>query len=460
MIYCIFILALCLTGFRSVFSGSEHASGGIQNEFEDTMNSGNLKGQPKGPYGSHSVRQALARNSNTPSRQMKQDSMESEKSVKGMKGAVGLDDIMDGRKSDNFNSHIRYLNHLQRSADSGFASTEVEAQHARLKPLMRQTSVQENKEYEMEMAEISSSKNSSKSELNYREISDDNQGRKSVKDEITFKDPIPEIKVQSNYSPKEQVRTNMYTIADVPEDFRDQLTEVVSTITQRHLEQQTRRRDAMTKDRPIPGGALFHSGKKDLSTGSTSFKNQTVAGFPSPLAQLRQREGIQKGRSSHSGERVSVDSFSDIPLPPLNMLAEKTGSQNSSPSPPLPTPPPEMLTDSEDPSFLFPSYSRGAQEDTDHIKARFGNEIIKELPRASEASENSTIKVKKPQIARIPAISASNSPVKSANISDRQTNTDNSNPSKSVKVKQPAVSRVPPNDMSSNKIITKHFSKQ
>lgn len=452
---------LCvLTGFRGAFSGSEHASGGIQNEFEDTMGSDNLKGQPKGPYGSHSVRQVLARNSNTPSRQMKQDSMESEKSVKGMKGAIGLDDIMDGRKSDNFNSHIRYLNHLQRSADSGFASTEVEAQHARLKPLMRQTSVQENKEYEMEMAEINSSKNSSKSELNYREISDDSQGRKSVKDEIAFKDPIPEIKVQSNYSPKEQVRTNMYTIADVPEDFRDQLTEVVTTIAQRHLEQQTRRRDAMNKDRPMTGNELFQSVKRDLSAASTSYKNQTVGGFPSPLAQLRQREGVQKGRSPHSGKRISVDSFSDIPLPPLNMLAEKCGSQNSSPSPPLPTPPPEMLTDSEDPSFLFPSYSQDAQEEAAHVKAGFGNEIIKELPRITETFENSTIKVKKPQIARIPAISASNSPVKRTNISDGQTNTNNSNPSKSVKVKQPAVSRVPPNDVSSNKIVAKQFSKQ
>ena len=449
-------------GFRGVSSGSEHASGGIHNEFEDTMNDIDLKGQIKGPYGSHTVRQVLSRNSNTPSRQMKHDSLDSENSTKVMKGAIALDDIMDGRKSDNFNSHIRYLNHLQRSADSGFASTEVEAQQARLKPLMRQTSVQENKEFDMEVAEICSSKNSSKSELNYREIADDSQVRRSGKDEVVFRDPIPEIKVQSNYSPKEQVRTNVYTIADVPEGFRDQLTEVVAKIAGKPLEQQIQQRDGISKERSVAGSDLIQSIKKDLSSASTSYKVQTMSSFPSPLAQLRQREGVQIGRSPHTRERISVDSFSDIPLPPLNMLAEKSGSQTSSPSPPLPTPPPEMLTDSEDPSFVFSSYSRGPRGDIERdIRdiPGFTKETIKDHSCTTELSQNSAVKVKKPQISRIPAISTSNSPVKTTVVSDGQTIAGNTSQSKSVKVKHPAVSILPPNDMSSKNIIPKHFPK-
>ena len=437
-------------GFRGVSSGSEHASGGIQNDFEDAMTDGNLKGLPKGPYGSHTVRQVLSRNSNTPIRQMKQDSMDSDRSAKGMKGAVGLDDVMDGRKSDNFTSHIRYLNHLQRSADSGFASTEVEAQQARLKPLMRQTSVQENKEYELEMTEICSSKNSSKSELNYREISD--ESRKVVRDEIMFRDPIPEIKVQSNYSPKEHERTNMHTIADVPEDFRDQLTEVVTSIAQKHWEQQTKPKDTKNTERAIAGNELVQSIKKDLSTASNTYRNQPITSFPSPLAQLRQREGMPKGRVSKTGERISVDSFSDIPLPPLNMLAEKSGSQNSSPSPPLPTPPPEMLTDSEDPSFMFPSYGKGSRGDAGPEQTALG----KTLPDIAETPHNSAVKMRKPQISRIPAINTSNSPVKHANIGNVQTNADHSIQNKPVKMNHPAVSKVPPSEIGSGQFLAKN----
>ncbi|XP_065058902.1 kinase D-interacting substrate of 220 kDa B-like isoform X2 [Rhopilema esculentum] len=147
-------------GCRGVSSGSEHAAG-MPPDYDETNI--DAKRPSKGPYGSHTVRQVLSRNQNTPSRQIKQDSIDSEKSGKFVKGTIGLDDLMDGRKPENFNSHIRYLNHLQRSADSGFASTEVEAQQqARLKPLMRQTSVQENKEYEIEMAELCSSKTAAK----------------------------------------------------------------------------------------------------------------------------------------------------------------------------------------------------------------------------------------------------------------------------------------------------------
>jgi len=439
-------------GFRGISSSSEHASGGIHIEFEDAITDGILKGQPKVPYGSHTVRQVLSRNSNTPSRQMKQDSLDSEKSGKGFKGAVAIDDIMDGRKGDGFNSHIRYLNHLQRSADSGFASTEVEAQHARLKPLMRQTSVQENKEYELEMAEVCSSKNSSKSELNSREISDDSQGRRTFREEVTFRDPIPEIKVQSSYSPKEKLRTNMYTIADVPEDFRDQLSDAVTSIAQKHAEEQTKRRENLNNDRTASGSELLHSIKNDLSTASVSYRNQTVGGFPSPLAHLRQRDGVLK---HNIGERFSRDSFSDIPLPPLNMLGEKGGSQHSSPSPPLPTPPPEMLTDSEDPSYIFQSYARGAKEDSGHVEAEFSKDFIKDLHYTVEASQSSSTKSKKPQISRIPAITTSNSPVRNSSMDDGQAAANISNRVVSTKPKHPAVSTIPPNDLSSGKSAVK-----
>lgn len=425
----------------------DHASGGHQIDFEDGIPNISLGDQAKGPYGSHTVRQVLSRNSNTPNRQIKQDSMDSEKSGKGLKGAMGIDEIMDGRKSDNFNSHIRYLNHLQRSADSGFASTEVEAQQARLKPLMRQTSVQENKEYEMDMTEICSSKNSSKSELNYKEMSDDNHVRKTIRDDITFRDPIPEIKVQSNFSPKERDRTDMYAIADVPEDFKDQLTEVVTTIAQKHWEKQAYAKEANTNERVMSGNELIQSIKHDLSTATSTFRSQP--NLPSPLAQLRQREGLQKGRVSKSGERISVDSFSDIPLPPLNMLAEKSASQNSSPSPPLPTPspplptpPPEMLTDSEDPSFSFSGNAKSSQEDTYRGKKGLG----KELPDIAEAPQGISAKIRKPQISRIPAVNASNSPVKHANMGNVQASFDPSIRSKGVKMKHPAVSTVPPNE--------------
>lgn len=438
-------------------SGSEHASVGIQHEFEDAMIDESLKGQAKGPYGSHVVRQVLSRNSNTPSQQIKQDSMDSEKSAKGIKGAIAIDDLMDGRKSENFNSHIRYLNHLQRSADSGFASTEVEAQHARLKPLIRQTSVQENKECEIEMAEIFSSKNSSKSELNYKDMMDDNHGRR-LRDDVTFRDPIPEIKVQANYSPKERDRTDAYSVTEVPDGFKDQLTEVVTSIAQKHREQATKLKDGSVKERVLGGNELVQSIKQDLSTAT--FRNRPTTNFPSPLAQLRKREGVQVGRVSKSGERISVDSFSDIPLPPLNMLGEKSASQNSSPSPPLPTPPPEMLTDSEDPSFAFSGYAKGSQDDTYRGKRGPEMEMSRELADIAEPSQNVLAKARKPQISRIPAFNASNSPIKNTNLGTVQANCETTMPCKGAKAKQPAVSKVPPNEFGSRNLIDNQTSQK
>ena len=425
----------------------------------------------KGPYGSHTVRQVLSRNQNTPSRQIKQDSIDSEKSGKFVKGTVGLDDLMDGRKPENFNSHIRYLNHLQRSADSGFASTEVEAQQqARLKPLMRQTSVQENKEYEMEMAELCSSKTSSKSELNYRDFNEENTSshvRKTYREDMMFRDPIPEIKVQSNFSPKENEQDGILLEAvSAPEDFRDQLTEVVTTIAQKHWEQQAKskvfaKQGNQRSDNPRDGNELLQSIKMDLS--SATHKSQHSPGYPSPLAQLRKRES-QKGKTSKTGERMSTDSFSDIPLPPASMLSEKQASQYSTPSPPLPTPPPEMLTDTEESTFSFSSFGHVQPEDPYESKARtFTTQsgdtsavrTRSEIPESDEVPIGHGAKPRKPQISRIPAVTASNSPVKHANPGSVQTNIESSMQSRSVKVKPPAVSKRPPNELYSEQPNTK-----
>ena len=456
-----------IIGFRGVSSGSEHASGMQQDPFDEPIPETASRVTQKGPYGSHTVRPVLARSQTTPSRQIKQDSIDSEKSSKFTKGTI-IDDMIEGRKDDNFNSHIRYLNHLQRSADSGFASTEVEAQQAKLKPLMRQTSVQENKEYEVEMAELCNSKTSSKCEMNYRELNDEALGgssRRQFRDETAFKDPIPEIKVQSNYSPKEGDVTDSglrRTPKTFPGDFREQLNEVVTTVSQKHMEQQelaqpreTSQRIRSTEDigqrrsktedqyamqntnKGEAGTELMRSIKMDLTSASASarFQGHAVT-YPSPLAQLR-RSGSGRNSGTKTEQRASVDSFSDIPLPPPSMLSEKPGSHHSTPSPPLPTPPPEMLTDSEETSFTLPApgsqTSRDTRNRTDAITLRENRQALHDFPeRSPSPMDTAGTKIRKPQISRIPAVSTSNSPVKNANVGN-------------VKTKHPAVSKIHPN---------------
>lgn len=470
-----------ITGFRGVSSGSEHASGMQQDPFDEPIPETASRVTQKGPYGSHTVRPVLSRSQTTPSRQIKQDSMDSEKSSKFTKGPI-IDDIIEGRKDDNFNSHIRYLNHLQRSADSGFASTEVEAQQqAKLKPLMRQTSVQENKEYEVEMAELCNSKTGGKYEMNYRELNDEavrGTSRKQFRDDISFRDPIPEIKVQSNYSLKEGDVTDSGLRRNptvLPGDFREQLNEVVTTISQKHWEQQdlaqpreTSQRIRSTEDigqrltntedqyatqnanKEEAGTELMRSIKMDLTSASASsrFHGHAVA-YPSPLAQLR-RSGSGRNSGTKTEQRASVDSFSDIPLPPPSMLSEKPGSHHSTPSPPLPTPPPEMLTDSEETSFTLPApgsqTSRDTKSRTDAINLRENRQSMHDFSeRSPSPMDTAGTKVRKPLISRIPSVGTSNSPVKNANVGNVKTNIENSSQNRSVKTKHPAVSKIPPN---------------
>ncbi len=442
-------------------------------EFDDAIHNFPSKGSSKGPYGSHAVRQVIPRAPNSQGKQEKQESIDSVKSIRSHKDLAPIIEpvICSNCDSFNYNNNIRHANHLQRSADSGFASTEVDGNQVRIKPLTRQSSVQEGKEYVDEMAEICSSKASSKSELSYRDSYETVQKVKLIRDENPPREMIPEIKVQKMNSQYESIEVN-----DLCESTAEYITELQ---TERGASKQSvnasRNTDQLNRSHHTNAGSeLIHSIRNDLSSASGvkyHAHNQDV--------KLRQSTISQATGAPKSHQRVSVDSLSEIPLPPLSMLMQKTPpSKVVSPSPPLPAPPADLLTDSEDVISPPPAYQKVSKDvffmpsdSTQETSFGGGFELDSEdgkqqLTQKTPADIQSLIqpankqKIRKPQIgaiSRVPAVTSTQSPVKHGVI---KTNADYASPQKSARRVAPNTSGIVSDHAASAKGMTPNSSRR
>ena len=222
--------------FRDVSGGSEHASIPPTRLEDPTTLSGVVAKSlmSKGPYGPHmartgnNVRPVKSQNKQKPTSQTPRKSPATSKDP--------LVIVHEPPKNNQKKSEeaARNLNAWQRSADSGFASTEVETQQGRSRPLMRQTSVQEGREAECDNEKVESqsvsSKGSSKSDLRPREFVDENGIRRRETDKNILSNPIPEIHVRRAPSLRETSRENSTASqqsSQKSQSIRDELQEVL-----------------------------------------------------------------------------------------------------------------------------------------------------------------------------------------------------------------------------------------
>eukprot|EP00794_Sanderia_malayensis_P007197 gene7197-8003_t len=441
---------------RGASSGSEQASVTLLQEFEDGMAAHfSLRGSSKGPYGSHALRQVLPHAPHTQGKQQKQESIDSVKSIKSHKDLSPIIEpvLCSNCDSFNYNNNTR---HLQRSADSGFASTEVDANQIKFKPLTRQTSVQEGKEYEAEMAEAGSSKASSKSELSYREFFETGtilKGKSYRDDGAQTRDVIPEIKVQKMNSLHDETghgsmqECNTVKTIDLSTDQGVLMQQPQSEHRRQNIEHSQRGSKPMPHHHTNANNELIQSIRKDLSSASSvsssSYHNNANVNLRQPSVPHQTSAG-----SKSKQQRVSVDSLSEIPLPPIAMLVERPASKVLSPSPPLPAPPADLLTDSEEIISPPPAYQKVAKDvffTTDETargiqETSFGGGLsedasghsMRQAPKDIQSLNQVTSKqkIRKPQIgaiSRIPAVTSTLSPVKQGMI---KTNPDYQSPRK------------------------------